>query len=100
MNGRIIKMGKIWFILYFFRAKEVELELLDSKEMLRRLENDYQNILRSVAVEIDSLIEVVAMDSHDTYKVSLYDSNVVVMSKTNTSYNSLGVICTGITGSK
>lgn len=50
------------------RARDVELDLLDAKEKIMRVEKDYQNILHTIGAEVDSVIEVAAFDSVETYK--------------------------------
>lgn len=50
------------------RAKDMELQLVDSREKLKQMEKDFQNILYSIHAEVNALVEVVAFDSLEVYK--------------------------------
>ncbi|XP_074639993.1 centrosomal protein of 128 kDa-like [Tubulanus polymorphus] len=49
------------------RARKVEEELLDVQDCIKKLERDQRNILHSIGVEVNGLVELATLDSSETY---------------------------------
>ena len=58
------------------RTKEVELELLNTKEELRSNNRDFENVCHNLAAEVDGVVEVAAMDSLQTYKALSFNKSL------------------------